>query len=162
MDNYALGHAQRCAWIFGAWWYGTILAVSGTAYAVTSTMTGHNPETGIIMAILGLAVAGLGWLASAPKRFTRTLPKPAMDVNRAEQGIRITPGIVIVSNTVMIVILVTLAFATPRGTAPDVVPILAMLAVFAPMVGVVQMRTRTMLVERNARYVQWLARRLGS
>lgn len=157
-DNYALGYAQRCAWIFGSWWYGAILAASGAAYVLASTVTGHHPGTGTVMAVLGLAIAGLGWLASAPKRFTRKRPKPALDVHRAEQAIRINPGIAIGSNALMIVILVTLAFATPRGTAPDVVPILVMMSVFAPMAGIALLRVRAFLVNRQARYAHWLAR----
>lgn len=157
-DNYALGYARRCAWIFGSWWYGAILTASGAAYVLAATATGHHPEVGIVTVAFGLAIASIGWLASAPKRFTRKRPEPALDVYRAEQAIRINPGIVIGSNVLMVVILVALAFATPRGTAPDVVPILVMMSVFAPMMGIALMRIRTFLVNRTARYAHWLAR----
>lgn len=156
LDNYALAYAQRRVWVFGSWWYGIILATSGAVYALASLLMGSNPETGVVMAFLGLAVAGIGWAVSAPKRFTRRQPKPAMDVHRAEQSIRINRGIVIGSNVMMAAGIVALAFLMTPEAAAEGVPILATLAVWAPMVGVLMLRARTLLIEREPRYLAWL------
>ncbi|MET0886073.1 MAG: hypothetical protein ABWX92_06445 [Mycetocola sp.] len=156
LDNYALAYAQRRVWVFGSWWYGIILATSGAMYALASALMGSDPETGVIMAILGLVIAGVGWVVSAPKRFTRKQPKPAMDVNRAEQSIRINRGIVLVSNVVMLAGIVVLAWIMKPEAATEGVPVLAMLAVWAPMCGVLGLRARTLLIERQPRYLTWL------
>lgn len=158
-DNYALAYSQRRAWVLGSWSYGAIMAVSGAAYVLASAVTGNGPETGVIMAFLGAALAGLGWLASAPKRFTRKLPKPAMDVRRAEQAIRTNKPAVIVSNVLMAVILLAATFLAPRGMAPDVIPVTAMLSVWAPLVGALMLRASKLLVERGTIYEGWLLSR---
>lgn len=158
-DNYALGYAQRRSWVMWSWMYGAVMAAAGAAYALVAMAAGQDPETGTFMALLGLALAALGWLASAPKRFSRKLPKPAMDVPRAEQAIRINRGVVIFSNILMAVIILGLAFGMPRGLAPDVVPVLAMMSVWAPLVGAGILRTRKLLMERGPRYVRWLQSR---
>lgn len=155
-DNYALAHAQRRTWVMASWMYGAIIAASGAAYVLASAVAGHDPETGMGMAILGAAMAAVGWLASAPKRFTRKIPKPAMDVARAEQAIRINKGVVVVSNIVMAGGILAAAVFAPRGTAPDVVPILAALAVWAPLLGFLILRTTRFLIERGPRYELWL------
>jgi hypothetical protein len=158
-DNYALAHAQRRTWVLGSWMYGAILAAAGAAYVLTSMGTGHDPETGTAMTILGAAIAVLGWIASARQRFTRKIPKPAMDVPRAEQAIRINKPVVVASNIAMAAIILALAVLAPRGTAPDVLPILAALSVWAPLLGVLILRSTRLLVERGARYDRWLQNR---
>ena len=158
-DNYALGYAQRRSWILGSWSYGAILAASGFAYVVASALTGNDPELGISMAVLGVAAAGLGWLASAPKRFSRKLPKPAVDVWRAERAIRTNKPAVIISNILMPVIALAMTFLTPRGTAPDVIPITAMLLAWPAAVGALLLRISKLLEERQAIYERWLQNR---
>jgi hypothetical protein len=158
-DNYALGYAQRRSWVMWSWMYGAMLAAAGTAYALASVATGEDPETGVFMTLFGLAAAALGWLVSAPKRFTRNLPKPAMDVPRAEQAIRINKGVVIGSNILMALIVFALAFLTPRGTAPEAIPVLAVLSAWAPLFGVGLLRTTKLLAERGLRYARWLESR---
>lgn len=155
LDNYALAYAQRRIWVFGSWWYGIILATSGAVYALASLLMGSDPETGAGMTLLGLAIAGIGWMVSAPKRFSRKQPKPAMDVNRAEQSIRINRGVVLVSNLVMAAVVVALAWIMEPGAADEGVPVLALLTVWAPMVGVLVLRARTLLIERQPRYLAW-------
>lgn len=155
-DNYALGYAQRRTWVMSSWMYGAMIAAAGTVYALVSVATGEDPETGVGMAVLGLALAALGWLVSAPKRFTRKIPKSSMDVARAAQSIRINKGVVIGFNILMAVIILSFAFGMPRGLAPDVVPVLAMMSIWAPLTGVVIMRARKLLMERGPRYERWL------
>lgn len=144
------------AWVMGSWMYGGMLAAAGAVYALVSVATGEDPETGVGVALVGLALAALGWLASAPKRFSRKLPKPSTDVARAEQSIRINKGVAIGSNIVMTVIVLAFAFGMPRGLAPDVIPVLAMMWVWAPLTGVLIMRARKLLMERGPRYERWL------
>lgn len=158
-DNFALAYAQRRTWVMGSWMYGGMIAAAGTVYALASLATGESTETGDGMALLGLALAALGWLASAPKRFTRKLPKPSMDVPRAEQAIRINKGVVISSNILMAVIILALAFGTPKGLSPESIPVLAMTSVWAPLMGVLIMRARKLLMERGPRYERWLQSR---
>jgi hypothetical protein len=155
-DNYALAFAQRRSWVMWSWMYGGIIAAAGAAYALVALATGANSETGVFVLLLGLALAALGWLASAPKRFTRKSPKPAMDIARAEQAIRINKGVALGSSALMAVVLLGLAFGTPRGLAPDTLPVLAMLSVWAPLAGAGILRTRKLLVERVPRYERWL------
>ncbi|MGX9900900.1 hypothetical protein ACW0JT_15390 [Arthrobacter sp. SA17] len=158
-DNYALAYAQRRSWVVGSWSYGAIIAASGAAYVLASAVTGNDPETGVFMTVLGGAIAGLGWLASAPKRFSRKIPKPSMDVWRAEQAIRINKPTVIVSNVLGVVIVLVITFLTPRGLAPDVIPITALVAVWAPLLGALMLRVTKLLVERGAIYDRWLQSR---
>lgn len=155
-DNYALAYAQRRSWVLGSWSYGAILAAGGTAYVIASALTGNDPAIGVGTAVLGGAVALLGWLASAPKRFSRRVPKPAMDVWRAEQAIRINKPAVIAANILMPLILLAMTFLAPRGMAPDVIPITAMLAVWPPLVGALMLRVSKLLVERGEIYDRWL------
>lgn len=156
LDNYALAYAQRRVWVFGSWWYGIILATSGAVHAFASVVMGSDPETGVIMALLGLGIAGVGWAVSAPIRFSRKQPKPAMDVNRAEQSIRINRGVVIGSNVLMAVAIAVLAWIMKPDAAAEGVPVLALLAVWAPMTGVLGLRARRLLIERQPRYLTWL------
>ncbi|WP_309109108.1 hypothetical protein [Arthrobacter sp.] len=158
-DNYALAYAQRRSWVMWSWLYGALIAAAGAAYVLASLMTGNHPETGVIMFFLGAALAALGWLVSAPKRFTGKLPKPVKDVWRAEQAIRSNKYMVTFTNIAMAVILLAVTFLTPRGTASDIVPITAMMSVWAPLIGVGILRTTKLLVNRNTLYDHWLQRR---
>lgn len=108
------------------------------------------------MGLLGLVIAGLGWVVSAPSRFTRKIPKPTMNVHRADQAIRINRGVVVVSNVVMAAVIAALAWMMKPEAAPGGVPVLALMAVCAPMLGVLILRARTLLVERQRRYLTWL------
>jgi hypothetical protein len=155
-DNYALGYAQRRSWVMWSWMYGGLLAASGAAYVLAALAAGGDPETGAVMTFLGLSLAAIGWLSSAPQRFSRKLPRPAMDLARAEQAIRTNKGAVIGSNILMAVLILVLAFGSPRGLAPDIVPVLAMLSVWAPLTGAGVLRTTRLLVERGPRYERWL------
>jgi hypothetical protein len=152
---FALAWAQRRVWVLGSWWYGIIIAASGAVYALAAVLMGSDPETGAIMAVLGLALAGFGWVVSAPMRFSRKPPKPVMDVNRAEHAIRINREVVLVSNGVMVAAIIAPAWIMSPDAAEAGVPILAMLAVWAPMLGVLILRARKLLIQRQARYARW-------
>jgi cytochrome b len=136
-----------------------MIAASGTAYVLASAVTGIDPEIGVGMAILGAVLAGLGWLVSAPKRFTRKLPKPAKDVGRAERAIRKNKPAAIFANILMAVILLAMTFLLPRGLAPDVLPITAALSVWGPLYGALLLRVSKLLAERSTIYERWLQSR---
>ena len=82
-----------------------------------------------------------------------------MDVWRAEQAIRINKPAAIVSNILMAVILLAATFLAPRGTAPDVIPISAMLSIWAPLVGALMMQVSKLLSDRQSIYERWLQSR---
>ncbi len=155
----ALGYAHRRARVFWFWWMGMVFAVPGTVQAAVLAGTGQNPEDGLVLAFLGLAISGAGWLMAVGPRFTRSEPRPANDVNRAEQYIRIVPGTVIGMVAAMLVLVAAVMLAAPRGTSPDVLPILAFLAAFPLPVGAGMLYSRHLHRHRDRLYKGWLSRR---
>jgi hypothetical protein len=155
----ALGYAHRRARVFWFWWIGMVFALPGAAQAAVLAATGQNPENGLVLAGLGLGISGVGWVSAIGPRFTRTDPRPADDVNRAEQYIRIVPGTAIGMVAAMLVIVVVLMVATPRGTSPDVLPILAFLAAFPVPIAAGMLYSRQLHRERERLYTSWLERR---
>lgn len=125
----AYGYAQRRSWIFFAWWYGAVLAFSGMVDAALSALVGQDAERGIAMAILGAALSALGWLVTLGLRFSRKQPKPATDVPRVEQAIRINPGVVWFLVAAAVLIPTALVLFTPKGGSPEVAPILGFIGV---------------------------------
>jgi hypothetical protein len=63
---------------------------------------------------------------------------------------------VIVSNVLMVAVIAALAWIMKPDSAPEGVPVLAMLGVWAPMLGALILRARTLLIERQPRYLRWL------
>ncbi|MDQ1059553.1 hypothetical protein QFZ23_003454 [Arthrobacter globiformis] len=157
--KYALGYAHRCARVFWFWWMGMVFALPGVAQAGALAATGQNPENGLILTCLGLVISGVGWLIAIGPRFTRSSPRPAEDVARAEQYVRIVPGVAIASVVAMFLIVGALMFATPRGTSPAVLPILAFLASFPLPVAAGMLYSRYLHRDRDRLYTAWLARR---
>ena len=155
----ALGYAHRRARVFWFWWMGMVFALPGLAQTTVLAATGQSPEDGLVLAGLGLAISGAGWLMAIGPRFTREDPRPADDVNRAEQYIRIVPGTAIGMVAAMLVIVVALMLATPRGTSPDVLPILAFLAAFPVPLAAGMLYSRHLHRERERLYTNWLKRR---
>lgn len=153
---YALGHAHRRARIFQSWMYGMILALPGAAYAVVALIVGESPETGVIMGALGLGLSGVGWLATVRSRFSRKCPRQASDFPRADQAVRIGPMIAITGAVATWAACLALALLTPRGMAPDVVPILAMMAGFPVGFGLMVMGTRPLIRDRDQLFQRWL------
>ncbi|MFC9332624.1 hypothetical protein [Arthrobacter sp. NPDC057009] len=157
--NLALGYAHRRARVFWFWWMGVVFAIPGVAQGAALAATGQNPENGLVLASLGLGISGIGWLLAIGPRFTRTPPQPADDVARAEQYVRIVPGVAIASVLAMFVIVTALMFATPRGTSPEVLPILAFLAAFPLPVAAGMLYSRHLHRDRDRLYAAWLGRR---
>lgn len=155
----ALGYAHRRARVFWFWWMGMIFGLPGLAQAAVLAATGQSPENGLVLAGLGLAISGAGWLMAIGPRFTRTDPRPADDVNRAEQYVRIAPGSAIGMIAVMVAIVVAIMIATPRGTAPDVLPILALLVVFPVPVAAGLLYSAHLHRHRERFFAGWLERR---
>lgn len=155
----AFGFAQRRSWVFSAWWYPAVLAISGLAYVGLSLMLGQDMETGIVLLILGAVMSGLGWAMTAWPRFTRKPPKPASDVARVEQGIRSTP---IMIRTVLVaaaLIVGALVLFTPQGAAPGTLPLLGMLITWPVGICAGFAYTRRLMVNSGELYARWLGRR---
>jgi hypothetical protein len=155
----ALGYAHRRARVFLFWWMGMVFALPGAAQAAVLAATGQSPENGLVLAGLGLVISGAGWLIALGPRFTRKDPRPADDVNRAEQYVRIAPGTAVGMIAVMVAIVVALMVATPRGTAPDVLPILAFLVAFPLPVAAGMLYSAHLHRHRERFYASWLQRR---
>jgi hypothetical protein len=156
----ALGHAHRRNRVFLFWWMGMVFAIPGLAYAAAEAATGQSPETGLLTAALGLVLSGVGWLASIGPRFTRKPPRPATDFARTDWEIRIAPGVAAGAPIAMLAILVALVTLTPKGTSPEVLPILSALAVFPlPISAALLYSRRHLLTRREELYALWLARR---
>lgn len=158
-NNHALGYAHRRARVFWFWWMGMVFAIPGVAQTAALAATGQSPENGLVLTGLGLVIAGAGWLLAIGPRFTRTPPQPADDVARAEQYIRIVPGAAVTSVVATLVIVATLMLATPRGTSPAVLPILAFLASFPLPVVAGMLYSRYLHRDRDRLYAAWLGRR---
>lgn len=155
----ALGYAHRRARVFWFWWMGMVFALPGAAQAAVLAGTGQSPENGLVLAGLGLGITGAGWLSAAGPRFTRSDPRPAGDVNRTEQYIRIVPGTAIGMVAAMLAIVSALMLATPGGTSPEVLPTLAFLVVFPVPIAVGMTYSRYLHRERERLYADWLQRR---
>ena len=158
-DGMAFGFAQRKSWVFFAWWYPAVLAVSGAVQAGLALAAGQSTETGIVLAILGAVCAALGWALTARQRFTRKPPKPVSDIPRVEQGIRITP--IMIGTIVIVGVLAVgaLVLFTPTGGSPETVPLLGMLLTWPLGLAAGLAYTRRLMLDRAGLYAQWLERR---
>ena len=156
LDHYALAYVMRRVWVEASWGFGAVLAASGIAYAATCLLFGVDPETGVIMTGLGLVLAGVGWVASAAQRFTRRPPKPARSTRRAEESIQLNHWAAAGSIILMLIIIVALAVNIPAGLAPEIVPVLVLLASWACGYAALLMRIRALLISRRERYLRWL------
>jgi hypothetical protein len=111
------------------------------------------------LAILGAVFAAFGWLFTTWPRFTRKPPKPASDILRVEQGIRITPGMIRTMLIVTALGIAALVLLTPMGGSPEAVPLLGML-VAAPLGTAAGLAYTGWLMKNSSRlYARWLERR---
>jgi hypothetical protein len=106
-----------------------------------------------------VGLSGVGWLAAIGPRFARADPKPAHDLARTEQNIRINPRVAIGMVAVMLLIVVALIFATPKGMSPEALPVLALLAVFPVPVAAALLYSTHLHRNRDRLYADWLGRR---
>lgn len=158
-DAAAFGLAQRRSWVFSAWWYPAVLAVSGAVHAGLTQALALNPETGVVLAILGAAGSALGWALTAWPRFTRKAPRPAADIPRVEQGIRITPGVI---RTILIAGALgigALVLFTPDGGLTESLPLLGMLVLWPLGLAAGLARTRRLMLDSAGLHTRWLDRR---
>lgn len=154
----AFGFSQRRSWVFYAWWYPAVLGLSGAVHAGLALLTQGDPELGVVLLIIGAVLAALGWAATAAPRFTRKLPRPAADIPRVEQGIRITPGIIWTVLGGTAVILLLLVLFTPKGASPETIPLLGLLAAFAGGIAIGLAYTRWLMKNSEDLYGRWLQR----
>lgn len=111
------------------------------------------------MAILGVVGSAVGWAFTAWPRFTRKPPKPASDIPRVEQGIRITPGMI---RTILIATAVgvgALMLFTPQGGSPEMLPLLGMLVIWPLGLAAGLAYTRRLMLNSTDLYARWLERR---
>jgi small-conductance mechanosensitive channel len=155
----AFGFGQRRSWVFSAWWYPAVLAISGVAYGGLSLMLDQDVEAGIVLVILGTVLSGLGWALTAWPRFTRKPPKPASDIPRVEQGIRTTPIMIRTVLIAAVLIVGALVLFTPRGAAPETLPLLGMLITWPVGICAGFAYTRRLMMNSGELYARWLARR---
>jgi predicted permease len=154
--EFALGYAHRRARVFWFWWMGIIFAVPGVAQAAALAATGQDPENGLILVAFGLATSGIGWLLAVGPRFTRKPPRPADDVARTEQYIRVVPSSAVTMVVIMLVVVAALSFLTPKGTSPEALPISAVLAVFPLPIAAGMLYSRHLHRNRDRLYTAWL------
>ncbi|MBP1135437.1 hypothetical protein JOE31_001669 [Arthrobacter sp. PvP023] len=155
----AFGFAQRRVWVFSAWWYPVVLAISGAVHAGVAAVLGQSLELGTVMVILGAVFASLGWVSTAWPRFTRKAPKPASDIPRVEQGIRITPGMIRTFLIATALGIAALVLFTPEGGWPETLPILGMLMTLPLGVAAGLAYTRRLMTNSAELYARWLERR---
>ncbi|WP_045729638.1 hypothetical protein [Pseudarthrobacter chlorophenolicus] len=155
----ALGFAQRRSWVFYAWWYPAVLGLAGVVHVFLALLVGADPELGTVFLIIGAVLSALGWAVTAAPRFTRKDPKPASDIPRIDQGVRITPGIIwtILCGTAVIVL--ALVLFTPKGATAEAAPLLSLPVSFACGVAGGLAYTRTLMVNSGSMYSRWLHRR---
>lgn len=154
----ALGFSQRRSWVFYAWWYPAVLGLSGAVHAGLALLNQTDPELGVVLLIIGTALSVLGWAVTAAARFTRKLPRPATDIPRVEQGIRITPGIIwtVLGGTALILLLLVLF--TPQGGSPESIPLLGLLAAFGGGIASGFAYVRWLMKNSEDLYGRWLER----
>jgi hypothetical protein len=155
----AFGFGQRRSWVFFAWWYPSIIGLSGAAYALLALIVGQDTGLGTSMMILGAALAGLGWVLTLKPRFTRKHPKPASDIPRVDQGIRITPGIIWTVLAGAAVLMLLLVVSVPEAASPESVPVLGLLLAWPAGVSAGLAYTRWLMVNSGRLYAKWLNRR---
>lgn len=158
-DGTALGFAQRRSLVFSAWWYPAVLGISGVVQAGLALALGQSGETGIVLAVLGAVGAAAGWALTAWPRFTRKPPRPASDIPRVEQGIRITPGMI---RTILIASALgvgALVLFTPMGGSPESLPLLGMLVIWPLGLAAGLAYTRRLMMNSAGLYARWLERR---
>ncbi|WP_146069263.1 hypothetical protein [Arthrobacter sp. ZGTC412] len=155
----AFGYAQRRSWVFVAWWYGATLAIPGAVDAGLSGLLGQDPERGIFMMIFGAVGSALGWLLTLGVRFSRKLPKPASDIPRVEQSIRINPSVIRFSVIGAVLIAAGLVLFTPNGRSPQVLPIVGLIAAAQLSIAAGVAYSGWLLKNSAELYSRWLERR---
>lgn len=163
-DNYAqlaLGYAQRRVILLAALLGGLCITGAGAAWALSSAIMYGSHKNGITMALLGLGVTALGWLATAGLRFTSKPPKPLQGSDRVESNTRnrIISGW-IAFGLVLAACLAAILFA-PRGKEPDAMALLLMMAAFPAVMLLGFYRIRHIMRCRDELYASWLAKHHG-
>lgn len=155
----AFGYGQRRSWVFWAWWYGMTLAITGWVDAGLSGLLGQNMDRGIFIVVLGGIISAVGWLLTLGVRFSKKPPKPASDIPRVEQGIRIAPMVVKFSLIATVLILAALTLLTPRGLSLEVLPITGLVAASLLSITGGMGYTGWLMKNSGKLYERWLERR---
>jgi hypothetical protein len=155
----AFGYAQRRTWVFFAWWYGAVIAIPGAVDVGFSGLLGQDPERGIFTMAFGAAVSALGWIVTLRVRFSRTLPKPASDLPRVEQAIRINPGVIKFLLIATLLIVAALIMLTPKGMSPETIPITGLVAASILSITGGMAYSGWLMKNSSGLYSHWLERR---
>lgn len=158
-EQLALGYARRRTLLVAALLGGLCVAGSGAAWAVTSVLLGGSAESGLVMAGVGAALAGIGWLVTAGLRFTVKDPKPLDNAKDMESS----TGINVIAMWILLGLVwaacMALFLFSPRGREPDAVVLLPSFMTFpAVLLGGV-LYIRGIVRRREQLFAAWLARR---
>jgi len=107
---------------------------------------------------LGAAVSALGWLVTLGVRFSAKPPKPASDIPRVEQAIRINPTVIKVSVIGAVLIAAGLILLTPNGRSPEVLPIVGLIAAAQLSIAAGVAYSGWLLKNSGELYARWLER----
>lgn len=154
----ALGFGKRRSAVFWAWWYGAVLAITGTADVTLSVFFGQTPDRGVLVLILGIIVSGLGWLVTCRARFSSKLPKPAADAARLEQAIPMYPIALKVCLIITAVLVAGLALFKPGGTSPEGIPLLGVVAAAGLSIAAGMAYSGRLKTNSSELYGRWLER----
>lgn len=136
-----------------------MIAVPGAVDAALSRLLGQDPARGTITMALGVALSALGWFLTLGLRFRRKLPKPASDIPRVEQSIRINPGVIKFSLIGSGLIVAALILLTPNGRSPEVLPLVGLIAAAQMCVIAGLTYSGWLLKNSGDLYARWLDRR---
>ena len=135
-----------------------MIAIPGAVDAGLSGFLGQDPERGVITMALGAAVSALGWLVTLGVRFSAKPPKPASDIPRVEQAIRINPTVIKVSVIGAVLIAAGLILLTPNGRSPEVLPIVGLIAAAQLSIAAGVAYSGWLLKNSGELYARWLER----
>lgn len=154
----AFSYAQRRAWVFFAWWYGTVIAVPGAVDAALSGLLGQDTERGIIAMALGAGLSSVGWLVTLGVRFSRKLPKPATDIPRVDQALRTNPPAIKLSVIVSVLVVAALILFMPEDKYQELLPIIGFVAAALASVTGGMAYSASLLKNSGELYARWLER----
>ena len=158
-EDSAVGYYRRRGWQVVFTLPGLAIAGAGATWALVSAALQENIESGLIMTGLGLAMAAIGWLATAPTRFTRKPPTPIRwteEMDKAAWGWPLALGIV---TALVIAGGAALVLFAPLGREPGRIALVASLAAYPASIWGGLSYISYLRRHRNDLYARWLAKR---
>jgi hypothetical protein len=140
---------------------GAVIAIPGAVDMGLSFLFVQDTERGIVLMILGAGLSALGWLVTLGVRFSKKLPKPASDIPRVEQALRINPGAIKGSVVVSLLIVAALILFMPAGKSPELLPIVGLVAAALMSITGGMAYSASILKNSAELYARWLPPRWG-